>query len=532
MFGELRMQPDETGKQFPVSNEETTVGEVPMDPPMESLRESGERGSLIEVPVQEVVVGQRMRTTDPLKVNELANSFRDISIINPISIDEHWKLIAGNHRLAAAKQCGWKTIPAIVFTRNELINQLQEIDENLFVNSLCYISQSENIAKREQILDALGKRTKRGHSTEDGIFSTDELAQKLGISNRVYRLRRQVSNLIPAVREALRGTQHANNLVDLVMLSRVEDEVQHKVAEIVSNDTSNRSLKLIVNQAKIEIHTDEDRQETIRKIKSKFGVPFSCMKFNKEDSILENMINDAANICNGEKSGHLLGSTVSNYVGICSHSLFLLDYFVREENPRIMDNFMGNGVNIITGLFLGMDVIGFDLDKKKAQTIQSACSKNFDADKFELFNEDGVEMKSLQDKHNYLDGICTDPPYLNGYENYTDSKKDLSNVSRQEFLSKMETCFNNYHRLIKTSSVEEKRFYPIMMKMNYTRKGKEGVISMDFLLNDIAERVGLTLWDRTINILNTPIAQVTLPRTHSNCYTLKNWETVLVWIKQ
>jgi tRNA G10 N-methylase Trm11 len=36
---------------------------------------------------------------------------------------------------------------------------------------------------------------------------------------------------------------------------------------------------------------------------------------------------------------------------------------------------MGNGVNIITALFLGIDVIGFDLDPKKVDTIYDACDQ-------------------------------------------------------------------------------------------------------------------------------------------------------------
>ena len=520
----------ETGKQFPVSS-----SVVPMMVPVKSLETEPEQvsgGVLIDVPVDQVVVGKRMRTTDPLKVSELAQSFRDINIINPISIDENYKLIAGNHRLAAAKECGWKTIRAIVFTHDELINQLQEIDENLFVNSLCYISQSENIAKREEILGVLGKRTKRGHSVVDGVFSTDELAEKLGVSNRVYRLRRQVSNLIPEAREALRGTRHADNLVELVLLSRQEDAVQQRVADLVSSDTSNRSLKLIVNQARVDIHTDEERRKAVEIIKSKFGVPYSCMKFNKDNSILESMITDIASTCNKMKQSNFCGSKLDNYIGLCNHSLFLLDYFVRQESPRVMDNFMGNGVNIITGLFLGMDVIGFDIDPKKVDTIYDACDNNFGSERFNLFNEDGIEMKPLKDKSEYLDGIIADPPYLNCWDTYTDEEDDISNMSQEDFLSQMEVCFGNYYRLIKTSSVEEKKFYPVMMKMNYSRKGKLGVVSMDFLINDIAEKAGLTLWDRTMNILNTPLAMVNVSRSHEHCYTIKNWETTLVWIKQ
>ncbi len=89
----------ETGKQFPVSS-----SVVPMMLPMTSLEAEPEQvsgGVLIDVPVDQVFVGRRMRTTNALKVSELAQSFLDISIINPISIDENYKLIAGNHRLAA-----------------------------------------------------------------------------------------------------------------------------------------------------------------------------------------------------------------------------------------------------------------------------------------------------------------------------------------------------------------------------------------------------------------------------------------------
>jgi ParB-like chromosome segregation protein Spo0J len=492
---------------------------------------------LITIKTSDVVVGQRLRKVDEKKVEELAQSIKDLGrLINPISIDEKNNLIAGNHRLSAHKLLGIEEIPAIVFDADELMSKLIQIDENLYINPQDFITQSECIQQREIILQSLGKRTKRGDNRftdkEENVFSTDALAEKLGVSNRVYRLRRQVSNLIPSVRNALRGTRHANNLVDLVILSRLEDEVQERVAGLVSSDNSNRSLKLLINEAKIQVHTPKDRKKCIEEIKKKFGVPYSLMRFDKEDSILENMMRDISSICNNKRVSSFMGENLGNYVGFCNQSLFLLDYFVREENPIIMDNFMGNGVNIITALFLGMDVIGFDLDAKKVDTVYDACDYNFEQSKFDLFNEDGVEMKPLKNKSEYLDGICSDPPYLNGLDVYTKEEKDLSNMGEEEFLSKMEACFKNYYRLIKTSSVDDKKFYPVMVKMNYSRKGKRGVVSMDFLLNDIAERVGFTLWDRTVSILKTPLAAVNIPRVHNNCFTIKNWETTLIWIKQ
>lgn len=195
------------------------------------------------VPVAAVQVGERMRKLDLAKVDELADSLATCDLINPITLDTEYNLIAGNHRLAAAKKLNWKDIQAQVLDADELMQQLQEIDENLVRAALCYISTGEHIAKRERILTALGKRAQRGDNryttdSNEEVFSTDDLAERIGVSNRVYRLRRQVSNLTPVVRNALRGTAHANNLVDLVLLSRMEDSIQERVAEIACESDS------------------------------------------------------------------------------------------------------------------------------------------------------------------------------------------------------------------------------------------------------------------------------------------------------
>ena len=47
----------------------------------------------------------------------------------------------------------------------------------------------------------------------------------------------------------------------------------------------------------------------------------------------------------------------------------------------------------------------------------------------------------------------------------------------------------------------ENDFYPIIMKMNASRRAEKGMVSMDFILSRIAKEVGLTLWDRTFNML-------------------------------
>ena len=86
---------------------------------------------LQQIPVVKVRVGERLRRLDDGKVVELMNSYETCGVINPISVDREFTLIAGAHRLEAAKRLGWKTIESKVFTDEDLQRELIEIDENL-----------------------------------------------------------------------------------------------------------------------------------------------------------------------------------------------------------------------------------------------------------------------------------------------------------------------------------------------------------------------------------------------------------------
>jgi ParB family transcriptional regulator, chromosome partitioning protein len=61
---------------------------------------------LTQIPVVAVEVGERMRELDEGKVLELMQSYEQVGQINPISVDEDYALIAGAHRLEAAKILG------------------------------------------------------------------------------------------------------------------------------------------------------------------------------------------------------------------------------------------------------------------------------------------------------------------------------------------------------------------------------------------------------------------------------------------
>ena len=529
-----------------------------------------------QIEVEKIKVGSRMRELDEGKVDELVASYRSIGLINPISVDENYKLLAGHHRLAAAKRIGWLQIEIKLFKEKELNDKLIEIDENLIRNELCYISASEHILERELILESLGKRTKRGvnrYTKDENTETTEELAKRIGASPKMYRLRRQVSEITPEARNALRGTNYARkSLNDLLHLSKQKPEVQTRVGQLAKQDPD-QQLRFHIDTAKIELYTDREKSQLVAELKEKWGVPLSIKRFDRED-------HDLARICRQISKhtstrvikGDVVGREIPNYSGFVDHSLFLLEYFVRKPKSRILDNFMGKGTNLVAGLWMDMECHGFDLNPRNIDRTQEVFDDHFPDGKFTLYNEDGVDMKPLQQEEESFDAIITDPPYLNCPDLYTQEENDLSNMSQEEWEQMMAISFRHYHRLIKRSRVKDKVFYPLMMsmrndpteeawtegmkdaikqynpkkhnpietgefhpvimKMNATRRAEGGMTSMDFILARIAEEEGFTLWDRTFNMLAPSSVSVSVLRNYDFYYTAKNWETTLIWIKQ
>ena len=539
---------------------------------------------LKQVPVAAVVVGSRMRQLNEEKVLELMQSYEEIGVINPISLDEDLFLMAGFHRLEAARNLGWETIEAKIFSQEDLQRELIEIDENLIRNELCYVGEAEHIEKRELILESLGKRKQRGsnqYADDDESLTTDELAIRLGTTNSMYRKKRQLASLQPELRDALRGTEYGRrNLNDLLNLSRQDPAIQRRVGQLATEDPK-QNLRFHIDTANIEVTTDRYKSQLVAELKQKWGVPFSVMRFDRENHPLCLICRQISKHteCRVIK-GDVLGREMPNYSGFPDHSLFLLEYFVRKPKARVLDNFMGKGTNLMAGLWMDMEMHGFDLNPRLVDRVQEVADEHFPDGELHLYNEDGISMAPLKDEEGTFDAIITDPPYLNCPDLYTEDKDDLSNMKQPQWEEMMRGAFRQYHRLIKASSVKDKVFYPLMMrmsadpteeswtqamgeainrqprtkstsdsvtghtvteeyqfhpvimKMNASRRAETGMVSMDFILARIAEEEGFTLWDRTFNTLAPSSVSVSTLRNYDFHYTHKNWETTLIWIKQ
>ena len=61
----------------------------------------------MKIEISEIKVNPGRREADLTGINELARSISEVGLLNPITIDPDHTLIAGLHRLEAAKRLGW-----------------------------------------------------------------------------------------------------------------------------------------------------------------------------------------------------------------------------------------------------------------------------------------------------------------------------------------------------------------------------------------------------------------------------------------
>ena len=103
-------------------------------------------------------------------VDMLRASIEQVGLIQPIRVrpagvivrglgEQGFQIVAGHHRVAAARALGWTEIDAIVDTAEHLQAELVEIDENLCRSGLTASQRAQAIKRRKQIWEALHPQT-------------------------------------------------------------------------------------------------------------------------------------------------------------------------------------------------------------------------------------------------------------------------------------------------------------------------------------------------------------------------------------
>ena len=491
---------------------------------------------IVEVNVSDIKSRIRLRTPDENKIKEIADSIKTCGLIHPITIDAENYIVAGFHRWSSYKLLGYETIPCIVSDTSALHNKLKEIEENLKRNEIGPLEIGIHIRERENILEQLGMRMKRGgNQYSKGLLTTTQLAEQSAMSNKMYRNYRQIANIHPEVLDLLIGTEWGKVIMDMVKLSSQSDVIQKKIADLLVSGQC-RTFKRAFAVASLDDYRSEYGYKIDFDIQERWGIPQSIMRFKKAGSDLQKvceLITHSDELDLVKRRDFMKGqSNIPIYGMSADLAEFLITYYT-PEGGLCLDQFCGRGTIGLACLYHGRRFVGYDLTKKNLDLIREVSVKHLGAndDNLTLHHSDGITLKEYEGKTEYFDAIVTDPAYVLKAEKYSDDERELGNKSHDEYMKCIKLNFERCYQLIKTSSIEEKKFYPVIFKVSHGRKGSDGITDMDFDFQMVARECKFKLWDKLTNQLHTPFASVNFQRNYIHKYVQKNMEINLVFCK-
>ena len=206
----------------------------------------------MKLPVNDIIVKPGRRSVDQEAVERLSRSMAVSGLINPVTVDASHTLIAGQHRLEAAKLLGWYDIECHICEMDDLHAQLAEIDENLIRRDLSDLDLCEQFAKRKKIYELLHPETKArntaGHvsnfpSSTDKLSSevksfSEDTADKLGVSARtIERQVRIAETLTPETKAILRESKANVTKQNMLKLSKLDPAQQADAAAQLADGT-------------------------------------------------------------------------------------------------------------------------------------------------------------------------------------------------------------------------------------------------------------------------------------------------------
>ena len=208
----------------------------------------------MKIAISEVKINSGRRETSLSGVDELARSVSEVGLLNPITVDPNHTLIAGLHRLEAAKRLGWTEIECTVCGLEGLQAELAEIDENVVRTALSTIEYGELLERRKEIYESIYPETRAGLSqavgmnraigkhVNDKMSSTSrsfarDTAGKLGVSVRtVKRTMQTMKGLTAETREVFhKFPNYKLSQSNAAKLSRLEPKKQKTAAILLAS---------------------------------------------------------------------------------------------------------------------------------------------------------------------------------------------------------------------------------------------------------------------------------------------------------
>ncbi len=202
--------------------------------------------------IQHIDVTNRLRPLNDGAVSKLVESMQELGLRTPITVrvdpaDENPDvfLVAGYHRLEAAKRLGWDEIECFVTEEaDEDLSRMWEIAENLHRGELTALEVNEH---RAEYLRLYNKRvsakrlaeTKRVESgrPEGGISAA---SRAVGISRQAAEIADKIADIVPEAKEIARDSGLDTNTASLVKIARAPVSEQVSIARDLAERKASR----------------------------------------------------------------------------------------------------------------------------------------------------------------------------------------------------------------------------------------------------------------------------------------------------
>lgn len=140
-------------------------------------------------------------------IEELKKSIKEVGLINPITINQTKKLLAGRRRFQAIKELGWKEIECRVLnSKDQLFDFKVAIEENLKRKPLTELEVANSIKEYDELKrkiegekkpqDTLKKGSRMPQDSEREGWTQDKTAKDLGISRQATQQAIQIAKIV------------------------------------------------------------------------------------------------------------------------------------------------------------------------------------------------------------------------------------------------------------------------------------------------------------------------------------------------
>lgn len=188
--------------------------------------------------LRKLKAGDNRRPLDQAAVARLSESMKQLGLLQPISVyapsNDSVVLVAGRHRLEAAKALEWEEIEAVFVEGSDIDRQMQEIAENLHRSDLTVQERSDQVARWVDLVEAKAKAAQVAHpgGKQPHEAGVSKASRELGLTREHVQRSRKIAAISPEAKEAARAAGFDDNQSKLLQVASEPPERQ--AAKVIS----------------------------------------------------------------------------------------------------------------------------------------------------------------------------------------------------------------------------------------------------------------------------------------------------------